>query len=286
MQFITKSRRDGRGNAGFSVVEILVAATVTSLTLGVLGAFFVASRGFVQQETLRVETTQALRATIDAVTRDLRLSGACLPTNGQFVSLSGVNSGTLDQVTSRTGLLNTDLSCVRTTLTAAASASDSRVTVASITGFAAGTRVYVRNPNGTGELFNISSISSSNMRLNKSGTLTQAYPIGSGVFAVDERSYAIDTTTNPALPQLTVALSANTPTPFASGIESMNIQYQLERNCPTCDVVDLPANDAEWALVRQVLLNVTARSSVTGTKGQYVRVSHQIGVKPRNLVPK
>src|SRR5262249_33413340 len=106
-----------------------------------------------------------------------------------------------------------------------------------------------------------------------------------GVYAVDERQYAIDTTTNPALPVLTIAVNGASPVPFAFGIEAANIQYQLNRNCPTCDVVDLPANDAEWALVNQLYLTVTARSRVKASDGQYIRLTRQIGVKPRNLLP-
>jgi len=267
------------------VIEILVGAALTSLILGVMGAFFVASRNFAQQEVLRVETTQALRSSMDNLTRDLRLSGACLPVTGNFVSLGGTNSGTLDAVVTRTGVLRSDLSCVRTTLSAAVLATTTTLPVVSANGFASGTRVYLRNPNGTGELFTLTGAQTSNNTLLKTGALSAGYPIGSGVYAVDERQYGIDTT-NAALPVLTVALNGNAPMQFASGIESVNVQYELQRNCPPCDVVDLPQTDNEWAMVKQLFVNITARSRVPGWGGQYIRLSGQIGVKPRNLVPK
>src|SRR5262249_5648873 len=155
-------------------------------------------------------------ATIDNLTRDLRLSGACLPANGTFVSLSGTNSTTLDSIVSRSGLLRSDLSCIRTTLTLPVAVSDARLPVASANGFAPDTRVYLRHPNGTGELFTLTAVDLPGNALVKTGQLSTTYPAGTGVFAVDERQYAIDTTTNPVLPVLTVGLNGATPIPFAS----------------------------------------------------------------------
>ena len=37
-------------------------------------------------------------------------------------------------------------------------------------------------------------------------------------------------------------VGANLPQPFAGGIEKLDIQYQLRRNCPPCDVVALPSS--------------------------------------------
>jgi hypothetical protein len=84
---------------------------------------------------------------------------------------------------------------------------------------------------------------------------------------------------------LRVQLNNEEPMPFALGIEKIDIQYQLKRNCPTCDIVDLPKDNSEWALVDQVLLTVTARSTRPSESGQIYRKTMTVRAKPRNLLP-
>ena len=269
---------------GFSLIEALVAITLVSLVLAAAGGMMAASRNFVQQQILRIETLQALRATLDTLARDLRLGGACLPMTGSFVALSGVDEAATDSLVTRHGLIQSDQSCIRTTLIADLKASDTQLKVDSIAAFAPGMRIYIRHPNGTGEFFALTGVQPSDQTLQKSTTLTTDYPSTSGIYAIDERSYAIDTS-RPSLPVLTVATNGSAPVPFAAGVENVNVQYQLARNCPACDVVDLPANDAEWALVKQLYVSVTVRSRVKGSDGQYFRRSGEIKAKPRNLLP-
>lgn len=281
-----QSTRTLRADRGFSLVELLVATTIVAFALSVAGGLFVASRNFIQEQILRIETMQALRGTLENLARDLRLGGACLPPIGDFIALSGSNSGTIDGVITRTGLVQPNLTCIRAALTASALATDSTLKVDAITGFTDGMRAYIRNSNGTGDYFDIVHVDLGIKTLQKAGgVMSQAYPIGSGVFAVDERQYAINTTKYSGLPVLTIAVNGATPVEFAFGIESVNIQYQLARNCPSCDVVDLPATDTEWRLVTQLFINVTARSRTTGGDGLYYRRSGQISAKPRNLLP-
>jgi hypothetical protein len=108
----------------------------------------------------QLEATQAARAAVDSIVRDLRLSGACLPTTGDFISLSGKDIGTKDEITTRTGLTQPNLSCVQAVVPigSTASASSSTVPVQSSAGFVAGMRAYIRNPTGTGEYFDITAV--------------------------------------------------------------------------------------------------------------------------------
>ena len=80
-------------------------------------------------------------------------------------------------------------------------------------------------------------------------------------------------------------IGSQAPQSFAVGIEKLNIQYQLRRNCPPCDVVDDPVDNATWSVVEEVLLNVTARSELPDPSGNYFRRTISVGVKPRNLLP-
>jgi hypothetical protein len=249
---------------------------------------FVASKEQMKLQAREIETTQAARAAADMIIRDLRLGGACLPVTGEFISLEGTNSGNTDSITTRTGLTRPDLSCIRSSVPTGATVTASGGTVPVVTseGFAAGTHAYIRHPDGDGEFFDISSVISPT-QLGKSQTLSRDYPETSGVYAIDERSFYVQNYTNArgTVPELMLRIGNQDPQSFAVGIEKLNIQYQLRQNCPPCDVVDLPADNAQWSVVEQVLLNVTARSELPDTKGNYFRRTITVGVKPRNLLP-
>jgi prepilin-type N-terminal cleavage/methylation domain-containing protein len=274
------------GERGFSLVEMVVASAIVSTVLAAVGTLFVVSRGLMQDQILLVETQQGLRSTLESMARDLRLSGACLPITGDFVVLDGTDSASTDSITTRTGLVRPNLSCVSTTLTAAMSKTASTLTVGSTEGFSPGVRAVIRHAgNGSGESFTIATVTPPNT-LTKSGGWTQDYPKDSGVYAADERTYSVDTTTNPSLPVLTVAANGNPPSAFAFGIENLTIKYLLNRNCPPCDIIDAPApDDDQWRMVNEILITATARSRTPTRNGHYIRLTGRISAKPRNLLP-
>ena len=249
---------------------------------------FLASKQHMRLQSREIETTQAARAAADMIIRDLRLGGACLPVTGDFISLEGVNSGQQDQIITRTGLTRPDLSCIRSSVpTLSTVVKDGGVVpVSSSEGFSAGMRAYIRHPDGEGEYMDITSVISPT-QLGKSTTLSRDYPETSGVYAIDERRFYIQTWESPRgpLPELLLQVGNQSPQSFAVGIEKLDIRYELRRNCPPCDVVDIPADNAEWSVVEQVLLNVTARSELPDEQGDYFRRTITVGVKPRNLLP-
>jgi hypothetical protein len=259
--------------------------TVSATALAAAGAFFVSSRNTVSDQMLRIETVQGLRAAMDSMVRDLRLGGACLPVTGNFIVLDATN-GTTDQIVTRTGLVRPNQTCVRTVLTSNVAAGDGQLPVQAASGFAPNMRVYINNgSNTTGEVVTLTGVNVGANLLQKATALSQDYLAGSGVYAIDERSYAIDTS-NPALPVLTLGINGAAPMPFSFGIENLQVQYQLARNCDTtCDVVDAPADDAEFALVNEIYLTLSARSLKPASNGQYARIARTVTAKPRNLLP-
>jgi prepilin-type N-terminal cleavage/methylation domain-containing protein len=279
-----QSIQTSRGERGFSLVELLVATAIVSTVMAGAGGLFVASRNYMQDQTLLVETQQGLRSTLESMARDLRLGGACLPVTGDFVVLDGTDSATSDTITTRTGLVRPNLSCVSTALSADMAQTASTFTVGSSSGFTVGMRALIRHPNGSGESFTITAVPSATT-IQKSGGWTQAYPASSGVYAVDERAYAIDTS-NASLPVLTIAANGNSAVPFAYGVENLTVKYLLARNCPPCDIIDAPpAADDQWRMVNAIMITVTVRSRTTARNGQYIRLTGRISAKPRNLLP-
>ncbi len=274
--------------SGFTSIELLLAVALMGLAIAATSGMFVAGKGHMMMKGREVETTQAARAALDVMVRDLRLGGACLPVTGEFISLEGVNNGEQDEITTRTGLTRPDLSCIRTASTGMVSTSEVVIPVESSEGFSSGMRAYIRHPNGSGEYFDITAVTSLTS-LTTGGALSIDYPPTSGVYGIDQRRFFIETFERKGemVPRLMIQLGSSAPTSFAVGIEKLDVQYELRANCnPDCDVVNLPADNAEWQTVEQVLVNLTARSEAPGPDGEYFRRSIQVGVKPRNILPR
>jgi prepilin-type N-terminal cleavage/methylation domain-containing protein len=279
MCFARSSRRSTE--RGFSLLELLMSAALGALAAAAVAQFFAFQARKQQGTGFRVELQQALRSSVDTITRDLRLAGACLPSNGDFVALDGTNGPAADTVTIRAGIVRADLSCIVTSLTTLGNAGSPSLSVGSNAGFTPGMRVYVRHPGGTGQYSFVQTTPSNRIILTDAATMD--YPVGSGVFAVDERSYAIDA--SGPVPMLMLTVDQGLPQAFAAGMRDLQFRYVLERNCPPCDVVDLPPDDATWRLVNQVLVTPTAETVGAVRPEDQVSLAETSRAKPRNLLP-
>jgi len=266
------------------MVELLVSAGIAGVTLAGAVKFFGTQLHQQRQQGFRIEAQQAARSSLDAITRDLRLAGACLPSDGQFIALAGNNIPGGDSITIRTGLVRTNMSCILTSLSTAAvgGATTLLVQAGGGNGFAFGMLGYVRHPNGSGEIVPVSSATANSVTF--SAPMSQDYPLGSGVYAIDERIYALDKT-SPALPLLMLTVNRGPTEAFAAGVDDLQIAYVLDRNCPTCDRVPIPANTAEWRLVNDVELTATVKTVGAVQAQDHATLVVSSMAKPRNLLP-
>ncbi|MGH7857886.1 MAG: hypothetical protein ACREQY_11200 [Candidatus Binatia bacterium] len=256
---------------------------IAGLILASTTAFLLSTTRYRLDADARAEARQGLEATLDSLARELRVGGACLPTLGTFVAIAGVDDGDSDELTVRTGLLDSNRTCIRTTLREEMPSDATELELESAAGFEEGMHVYLRHPNGSGEFFVIRRVQGDDM-IETEDASSKDYPaVDTGVFAFQERRFAIDRTG--ARPFLSLAINGGTPLPVADGIETLNVRYRLKRNCPPCDTVDLPADDAEWRLVTSVSAAATAAIAPAGRSGDDYSVSSMLVVKPRNLLP-
>jgi type II secretory pathway pseudopilin PulG len=269
--------------AGLSLLELLVALGMLGIALSAAVAFASTQMRLMRQNHLRVEVRQAVRATGDAVVRDLRLAAACLPQTGRFVSLAGVDGGTADSITIRTGFAQDDMSCVATATNQLHTLGATTITVDQTTGFELARMGYIRHIDGDGEFFVIADVDPMASTITRGDPATRDFPVGSGVFAVDERTYALDAVADP--PQLTLEIDRGGVVPFAVGIDAFDVRYVLARNCPPCDQVDMPVDDAEWRLVNEVALTVTASTVNPIRSEDSYSETRTVTGKPRNLLP-
>jgi hypothetical protein len=131
-----------------------------------------------------------------------------------------------------------------------------------------------------GDSFILSGVASG--QLNLSSALDQLYVSGSGVYAVEERIYAIDA--SGSSPKLTVTVDGGSAQPLVDNVEALTVAY-VTTPCPPCNQITAPAQgSSDWTLVREVAVSVTVRSAHVTRSGQYIRLSDTTNVKPRNLI--
>jgi len=266
---------------GFSLVELLVALMASGIVLGIITGFFEFTARMRERMGLHTEAQQGLRALEDMVTQELRQAGACLPQTGNFIALDGADGGTRDRLTLRIGRTDpVTLVCLAQATTAGVNIGGVLFPVADSSGFAPGDWVYI-TPNGaTGSFRRLVAVGPTSVTVD--GGVTTFHPAGSGIYGIDQRVYQVDATTFGS-PVLTVSIDGGTPQPLVDGVDVFDLSYQTEP-CPPCAPVNLPANQAEWRLVRAVTIRSTVRSVATGRDGHTASYSGETSVRPRNLL--
>jgi prepilin-type N-terminal cleavage/methylation domain-containing protein len=285
---------------GFTLSEVLVGLSVASLVIiGVgTGSVFV-TRAWAMHQA-RVQVQQSIRGTVEALSRELRIAGACMPLStlppitSQFQAISGTHSGLTDSITITSnphcaGPTNVNVDCNACAV----------INVDNTTNFSPGTWVYVYNssnltspPGPYGEFVLIQSVASGSpgtITVSATTPLTKNYPHydstlnppkGSSVWGADQRTFAISSTCSGCngVPTLTLWALGGVVTPMVKGVDQMTIQYVLNRtyasNPTQCEgqtggtlslcVVNLPTTGAsiagDWQLVRAITFTIDARS--------------------------
>ena len=267
--------------AGFTLVELLVSLFLTGIVLVLMSGVFSGSSHARRQMNLRTEVQQGLRSLAEMVTGELRQAGACLPPVGQFISLEGTDGGDQDGLLLRIGRTHgSTLVCVQAAADAPTRAGGATFQVDSTSGFETGGLVYV-TPNGaTGDFYTVAGLTDTTLTVDR--PVVADHPVGTGIYAVDERVYEIDTASY-GRPVLTVSIDGGSAQPFVDGVEAFDVAYVLDP-CPPCDTVGLPVDATEWRLVREIAIEAAVRSRTVGDDGEYVHESGEFRVKPRNLL--
>jgi len=293
--FSLRWRPTSSSTAGFSLIELLASLFIASIMLTAMAGFFSMSVATRHNMGEQAEAAQGLRALLSTITQELRQAGACLTqVGGQFIALEGEDNDLQDSLTLRIGRVdrNTGL-CVIDALTAVANVGDTSVTVGDATKFHMDDRVYITPTSVSGEFYTVAEAAGTTLTLTSPLVdLNAKYDVGTGVFALEERTYAIDTSTYDR-PVLTVALNGGTPQPLVDGVEEFNVRYLLAPCDPDCAAtIDLPADTAQWWLVAEVAIKATVRSRHVNREGEFVYArtgeegteSEYIIVKPRNFL--
>ena len=263
---------------GLGSIELLVALVITATGIALTTGLMMAGKSHIREQEKEIETTHAGRSAIDVILRELRLGGACLPETGEFIAIEATDDDDRDRLTTRYGLTTADLTCIQTATREITTPSSSSLAVNDVEDFTVGGLVYLRHTDGSGEYFKVAGIDEDNQLLTIDSTPSADYPATSGVYAIDERRFYIDTASG--LPRLMLQVGGADAQPFAMGIESLDLTYELADGTET----NQPSGNEQWRAVRRVHVELTARSSDAGPSGDHYRRTYDVTIKPRNLI--
>ena len=290
---------------------------VSVVVLGVGTGYVFTTRVWVEHQA-RAQAQQSLRAAVGAITRELRMSGACMGIGWvdqseapalNFRMLSGT-SGPPDSLT-RTA----NPRCAGPVKLTAPCNGCSTITVDNTLNFVPGMRAFIgQGPISTsGEYFLVQSVTATTVTVDPSTPLLQSYVTGGDppafVAGADQRTFAISSTCTGCngIPTLTLQqLGDSQGQALVKGIDAMTIRYVLNRryvdNPGLCNaqtggtnslcVVTLPglapSVSGDWKLVRALIFTLGARSVLSvrasGSADGFYHLSESVEISPRNFI--
>lgn len=303
---------------GFTLSEILVGLTLASLViLGVGTGYVFIAKAWVDHQA-RAQAQQSLRAAVGAISRELRITGACMgitwvdqngPLATNFKMLTGT-SGPPDNITS-----TANPRCAGPT-TADCPTSCTTITVGNTLNFVSGMWAFVSNgnPSSSGQYFKVQAVDASAKTLTVNTSTPVTGPFSSAgdpkafVAGADVRTFAVSSTCAECngTSSLTLQQLSDGPTAHAlvKGIDGLTVRYVLNRlyAAATCNaqtggtnslcIVNLPEASpsvaGDWKLVRALIFTLGARSTIgvraSGSGDGAYHLSETVEISPRNFI--
>lgn len=314
----SSARFSSPANRGFALSELLVGLTMATLVIfGVGTAYVFTTRAWADHQA-RAQAQQSLRAGVAAISRELRIAGACMgvpatqtPLAPNYRALTGT-SGPPATLT-----MTTNPRCAGPTGLSAAYSGGLTIQVNDTLNFQVGMYAFISDGNlaDSGEYFQITAIAAGAPgTLTISAPLAGTYPkststLASFVAGADQRTFAVSSSCCSGIPALTLwslGMPAGPGQPLVKGIDALTVQYVLNRKysdapgqcnaqtggTPSLCIVNLPEQSpsvsGDWLLVRALILTLDARSTVSvrasGSADGYYHLGGSFEVSPRNFV--
>lgn len=255
---MTKRLRRGISReGGYTLTELLIGVALMGLILAAVTQLFQVSMNVSARGNTTEEALAQARTPLTQIVHDLEQSGAALASPTGFYT----------QATATSLTLAGDVDAIETTLTAAASAGATSLTVASTSGLAIGKTLLVAD-GAIRENRTITGISGSTVTVNSA--LSSSYPVGASVRAVESVTYTLSSTT------LNRSQDGGAANAMADNLSTFAFVYQDGSTPP---VVLSPTTQAVRDQIRQITVQVSGR----GTGSQPAIRSFQLIVRPRNL---
>ncbi|RKX27061.1 MAG: hypothetical protein DRP45_01990 [Candidatus Zixiibacteriota bacterium] len=262
------------GEKGTSLLEMMIALVLTGIiTTAILKVYTTQHNSYIVQDDV-ASIQQNARATIDELTRHIRMAGHQLPLGLQAIAASNTDPDTIT-VVYRTSNCETTLSAKMPNPSAELKCATN------VSCFHDGQWVYIFHPDsGGGEWFEITHVQTgANHIQHNTMVLSQAYDADAILLAVEMVKFFIDTTTTSGKPLFMVQRAGGTPQPYAENISDLQFRYRLANGT----IVDEPVLISD---VREVLIYVRGQSGyvLDGENGSPERVRmYSSSVNLRNI---
>ncbi|MEW5994336.1 MAG: prepilin-type N-terminal cleavage/methylation domain-containing protein [Candidatus Zixiibacteriota bacterium] len=245
MKYVKSRMRDQRG---VTFLEVMIAVVImTVVSAAVLQLYITQHDHYLIQEDIS-NIQQNARASIDELSRHIRMAGHDLPLGLPAIVASNTNPDTI--------MITYQSRDCETFLSAAMPLPSAELKCGSdISCFYDGQWVYIYDPDaGSGEWFEITQVQVAALHLqHNTMVLSKAYDEGAIVLSLEQIKFFVDNTTDPNHPNLMVQLMGQAPQVYAEDIQDLQFQYGMKNGI----VVDEPLIPAD---VREVMITVEGRS--------------------------
>ncbi len=234
---------------GFSLIEVMIALTLTGIIIvGIMKLYVVQHQNYIVQDDVST-IQQNARASIDELTRQIRMAGYDLPQGIDPVVASNTNPDTITITYCADG-------CDTYLASAMPQPSSELKCATDVSCFEDGQWVYIFHPDsGGGEWFEITAVQAAAKHLqHNTMVLSQKYDADAIIIALNQAKFFVDNTTDPSHPSLMVQMPGRTPQLYAENISDLQFRYRLTNG----NIVDVPVLVDD---VCEILISVTGRSS-------------------------
>ena len=252
---------------GTTLVEILVALAITGVvTMAMMRLYVAQHENYLLQDDVTT-TQQNGRASIDELSRHIRMAGNELPgalpalaasnCNPDTITINYMTSGCETVLASPMPLPSSELKCS-----------------GDISCFVDGQWVFIHEPDsGGGEWFEISHVQADALHIqHNTMSLSKVYGADAVLLGVTQVKFFVDNTTDPSSPNLMVQYIGQSPQVYAEKIVDLQFRYRLANNL----IVDVPPSVSD---VREVIMEIVAE----GERGNPFAVGDQGEDNSENL---
>ena len=237
-----------KNNFGFSLIEVLVAVTITGfVTAAIFEAFKSQHKHYMVQDDITT-IQQNGRASIDELTRQIRQAGYGVPSEFPCIFAANTNPDTIT-------LVYQYKNCQTYLSDPMPQPSAELKCATDISCFQEGQDAFIWEPDSQkGEFFVITQVQTSLHIQHNLTTFTRKYGANSLILSLVAAKFYVDKTTDPSHPKLMVKYNSDLPVIYADDITDFQLRYRMKNNT----VADLPTNSFD---IREILIAVTARSN-------------------------
>jgi len=264
-----------KGDKGFAMLELLVAAAVSVIILGGLYLLLETGRFTTGRGDQKLQIQQSARAALDTMARDLRMAGSGLPNPVDYPNPPAAFAGAASSSVS----FLADPVNASTVLTAQAASGATIISVSSTANFSPGATAYIfgndgasPNPANHWQQATIANGGVGSNSLTFTSGLSQTYIAGSQVSS--PRTYAYD------LSGTTLRRDAGDgdgPQPLAENISGIEIKYYDKADTE----INPPSLPAHLDDIRRMEITITAFKA-DPLRGDQTYVLNS-SVRPRNI---